>query len=232
MFFRVFALGLLSVCILWGAELGKVNYVEGQAWLIKKEKPNKLRMQQKVFENQKIRTGAESIVEIVYRQGSVVRIGENSEVLLTGNQGDINLDLKQGRIWANVQKMTSGADFRVRTSEATAAVRGTVFRVDAKDSSSEVALYQGKVDVGPSDTTQIQSIQQGGGGSTWGPPTEVPGPYEVTLESWIHLDPGKQIHVQWNGRYATSDLNHQQENQDSWIRFNQQRDQSMGLKHP
>ncbi|HSQ41224.1 MAG TPA: hypothetical protein VLM37_02970, partial [Fibrobacteraceae bacterium] len=65
--------------------------------------------------------------------------------------------------------------------------------------------------------------------AAWGPPTEVAGPYEVTMETWIRLDPGKEINVRWGGKYATKDINSKVDAQSTWVQFNQKRDQELGV---
>lgn len=207
--------------------LGKITYVEGEAFLVNDSKEKQLKVNQKIDLGDQIRTGSESVVEVTYSKGSVIRIGENSKVVLSGTEVASHAKVAHGKVWANVQKMATG-QFRVTTPVATAAVRGTVFRVDASaDSSSTVALYEGKVDVGPADTTRIKAEQKPA--AAWGPPTEVPGPYEVSMETWIHLEPGKEINVRWGGKFATRDIDRTSDEQNKWISFNQKRDKELGI---
>jgi len=221
---RSFGLLLLTSALAFAATLGKVSYVEGEAFLVDKGKEKPLKVNQKVVLGDQIRTRPESVVEVTYAQGTVIRIGEKSDVKLSGTEGAGNIQVTSGKVWANVHKLANG-QFRVSTPVATAAVRGTVFRVEqGADSSSTIALYEGKVDVGPSDTTKIKDAKPA---SAWGPPVEVAGPYEVTMEEWIHLKPGTQINVRWGGKFATSDISKEQEQNNQWIRFNQLRDQGV-----
>ena len=220
----------LSVSISLAADaLGKVSYVEGEAFLVEKGKDKPLKVNQKLELGDQIKTGVESVVEVTYAKGTIIRIGEKASVKLSGSDVASNLNVNQGKVWANVQKLAKG-DFRVTTPVATAAVRGTIFRVDAaEDSSSTVALYDGKVDVGPADTSKIKAPAAAGG---WGPPVQVPGPYEVSMETWIHLDPGKEINVRWGGKFATKDIDKQKDAQNKWIEFNRKRDKELGIDRP
>jgi len=216
---------LLAALSCLAGQLGKVSYVEGDVFLVDKGKDKPLKVNQKIDLGDQIRTGQESIVEVTYSQGTVIRIGEKSDVKLTGSEAAGIVQVNGGKVWANVHKLASG-QFKVSTPVATAAVRGTVFRVEqGTDSSSTIALYEGKVDVGPSDTTKIKAEQKPA--NAWGPPTQVAGPYEVTMEEWIHLDPGKEINVRWGGKYATKEISAEQDAQNKWIRFNQLRDQGV-----
>jgi len=220
---RVAGFILLGSMLAIAAPLGKISYVEGEAFLVDHGKEKQLKVNQKIELGDQIRTGAESVVEVSYDKGTVIRIGEKSDIKLSGGEVAGNVQVNQGKVWANVHKLASG-QFRVSTPVATAAVRGTVFRVDANlDSSSTIALYDGKVDVGPADTTKIKPAN-GSTAPSWGPPTEVAGPYEVSMETWIHLEPGKEINVRWGGKFATKDIDTKTDAQSKWIEFNRKRD--------
>lgn len=222
------ALLFLVAVVAISGPVGKITYVEGIAVLVAGGKEKQLKVNQKIDLGDQIRTGSESVVEITYSKGTVIRIGENSKIVLSGTEVAANAKVSQGKVWANVQKMAAG-QFRVTTPVATAAVRGTVFRVEAAtDSSSTVALYEGKVDVGPADTTKIKAPAPASP-SGWGPPVEVSGPYEVSMETWIHLNPGKEINVRWGGKYATKDIDQAGDSQNKWIQFNQKRDKELGI---
>jgi len=225
------ALLLLNLAAFAAPKLGKVKYIEGKAVLEQAGKSKNLRVNMRLKYGDKITTAEETRVEIQFLDGSVVRIGESSEILLAGKPDFPAPQVKKGKLWANIQKMANG-QFVVQTEAATAAVRGTVFRVEStKDSLSIVALYNGAVDVGPKDTTTIapkkdskttaQGAPQVG---SWGKPKEVSGPKEVSLEEWVRLDPGQMIEVSWGGKYAVSDIPTDQAAQNAWVQFNQQRD--------
>lgn len=227
-FFKYISGISLLATVAFAAPLGKITYVEGEAVLLDGAKEKQLKVNQKMDLGDQIRTGSESVVEVTYSKGTVIRIGENSKVVLSGTEVAANPTVSQGKVWANVQKMATG-QFRVTTPVATAAVRGTVFRVDASsDSSSTIALYEGKVDVGPSDTTKIKAAAKPAAAG-WGPPVEVAGPYEVTMETWIQLNPGKEMNVRWGGTYATRDIDKTNDTQNKWIQFNQKRDKELGI---
>jgi hypothetical protein len=228
--FKIFLVFLLVFSAgAWSAskKLGKVAYMEGAAQLIRKGKTKTLRVNMPIRYGDKIVTQGETRVEIVFSSGSVVRVAENSEVLLDGTEAAPNPKVTKGKLWANIQKMNSGR-FVVSTKTATAAVRGTVFRVQSESNSSSVALYEGRVDVGPADTTQIKNTPAPTAEpeSAWGPPKEVAPPSEVSLATWVKLDPGKMIQVGWSG-YSVSDIDNTSDSQDAWVRFNQGRDASV-----
>lgn len=204
--------------------IGKVTYIEGQAFLERNgKKSQKLSVSMKIQAGDVLGTGVESILEITLGNGTVLRFAENARGTVDEKTGNGNVKMQSGKLWANVQKIQNGS-FSVGTPVATAAVRGTIFRVETDSSSgSTVALYEGIVDVGPADSTKVKPPKT----SEWGPPVEVAGPYEVTLEEWVRLRPGMQIHVQGNGKYATGMVDDKSDAASQWIRFNQKRDQSV-----
>ena len=127
-----------------------------------------------------------------------------------------------------MKKITStGAEFGVSTPTATAAIRGTIFRVDmAADSTTDVLVYEGKVAVKPADT-----LKQGGGRNVDTTarhevegPTEVEGPVEVSLEEWITIVAGQQIRVERTGSFKTWRFDRKKDKLDTWVKYNLEQD--------
>ena len=116
----------------------------------------------------------------------------------------------KGNVWVNMKKLSSvGKHFEVTTPTAVAAIRGTVFQMQSMaDSSTEVAVFDGKVAVGLSDEGKERAgagkKEQAGKPHEVPGPTEVPGPYEVTLDQWRTIVAGQRISIRANGRYATT----------------------------
>jgi hypothetical protein len=231
---RKLRLGLVLVALLValgvagaGADkIGQVSFVEGTASLVKENKEKALKVGAPIRAGDHLRTGADTQLEIRYANGSVIRIGEKSEVKL---QGDETPEVLKGRLWSNIQKVAKGGTFQVKTPVATAAVRGTIFNVevdsvknaagDSAKASAHVALYEGKVDVG------VEKPGQGAGETGgWGAVSEVSGPKEVSMQEWISLDPGQMIDVNWDGSYSSGKIDEKIDAVDKWIRFNQERD--------
>lgn len=89
-----------------------------------------------------IRTGAGSSVDLTMESnGRTLQVLENSELAFTklsfepsplGNIFDTELNLKQGKMFANVSKLLAGARYEVTTPQGVAKVRGTEFWFDAK----------------------------------------------------------------------------------------------------
>ena len=114
------------------------------------------RLGTKIAIGDSIKTALESSLEIALTIGGVVRVAENTTICVgTTAKGDksTGVQVSHGKVWANMKKIVgTGAQFEVGTPTAVAAIRGTVFRVNAsQDSTTDVLVYQGKVAVGPGE---------------------------------------------------------------------------------
>ncbi len=103
-----------------------------------------------------LKTGEDSRAELKYPDGSIVRLGPASVLKLEGvsfdgktKQVHAESTLVAGQAWAKVAKLVGGdAKFEVKTQNAVAGVRGTVFRVNIeKDKATLVKVYTGAVAV-------------------------------------------------------------------------------------
>ncbi len=116
----------------------------------------RLKKKRKVPPGHFIRTGEDARLELKFADGSVVRVGPASMV----HMGEASFDGKSevakvdatvvgGKVWANVSKLVgSEARFQVKTENAVAGVRGTVFRVNIdRDKATVVKVYNGAVAV-------------------------------------------------------------------------------------
>lgn len=179
----------------------------------------------------KIRTRAESRCEVKLLEGSVVRIGENSEFEFTDasvkkSSKKVKARLKRGKIWSNITRLRAKQEgFQIKTPTAVCAVRGTIYRIDA-DSSTKCLVYAGVVDVGP---TSFWGQSQAGKSKSLKPvevpgPYEIPPPYEVSLEEWVRIVKGFQIVVRPDGKFAKSRFDKAQDAKLDWVRWNKQRD--------
>ncbi len=105
-------------------------------------------------EGSRVRTDESGFAELSYADGSVSRIGPDTEYQLTRlrtdqNSRDIVGSLKVGQTFHRVSKVTgSGSRFEVQTSKAVAAVRGTEFAVQCVIADiCEVGVVEGRVAV-------------------------------------------------------------------------------------
>ena len=220
--------------------LGKVEVQSGGAGDWAKAKPNF-----PVNEGDIIRTLAKSRCEITLVGGGKVRIGENSELELTEASvkpmtKNFSANLKKGNIFVSAKAaFGEKKNVSVRMPTAVAAIRGTKYRAKAGDDESEVLVYDGKVDVNAAKNVlderqeRRKSIAPGGTGQpkfTLGPvteiqaPTQVSGPYEVTLEEWITLAEGMQINVRKDGKYHMFEFDQGKDADLEFVKWNKEQD--------
>ena len=202
------------------------------------------KVRQPVFAGDKVRTKPKARAEITLNGGGKLRIGENSELELTSASvspmaKDFNANLNQGSVWV-AAKAAFGEkkNVSVRTPTAVAAIRGTKYRAKAGSNESEVLVYEGKVDINTPENLSklrkenLQKQQQGSGAPKFslGPvqtiqaPTQIAGPYEVSLEEWITLVEGMQINLRSDGKYSMFEFDKEADSQDPWVQWNLEQD--------
>ena len=203
------------------------------------------KVRQPVFAGDKVRTKPKSRAEITLNGGGKVRIAENSELELseasvTPMKKDFNANLSKGKVWvAATAAFGEKKNVAVRTPTAVAAIRGTKYRANAGAAESQVLVYEGKVDINtPENLAKMrrddvqQRQQQQGGAPTFSlspvqtiqAPTQVAGPYEVTLEEWITLVEGMQINLRADGKYHMFEFDKDADAQDPWVQWNNEQD--------
>ena len=238
--FKTFAL-LLLIAGAFGfvrmdsQSIGKINFILGGQDDIRILRAGKsdwqnARLYSSIYNGDQIKTQAETRCETKLNDRSIIRIGENTTFSFAADQLEKNVtaEIKAGRVWANIRKLSIRNNFQIKTPTAVCAVRGTIYRIDA-DSTTKVMVYQGSVDVGPlwavkNDTAQSREQK------TFQPPhqvqgpVQVPGPFEVSLEQWVRIVAGQQIEVRADGKYYKSKIDNQHDQKDDWVAWNRQRD--------
>jgi len=218
--------------------LGKVEVQSGGIGDWAKAKPNL-----PVKEGDIIRTLAKSRCEITLVGGGKVRIGENAELVLNAAsvkpmEKNFNASLKKGNIWVSAKAaFGEKKNVSVRMPTAVAAIRGTKYRAKAGEDESEVLVYEGKVDVNAAKNVieerqekRKSFVPEGQPKFTLGPvteiqaPTQVSGPYEVTLEEWITLAEGMQINVRKDGKYHMFEFDQGKDADLDFVKWNKELD--------
>lgn len=215
--------------------LGKVDVKSATDDTWERAKPNRV-----VFVGDVIRTLAKSRCEIALVGGGKIRIGENSELELnTANvkpmEKNFQANLKRGNAWVSAKAaFGEKKNVAVRTPTAVAAIRGTTYRTISDEEESSVLVYEGKVDVNqPKNIKEGTPEKPGLGGKPkfkLGPvqeveaPTEVAGPYEVTLEDWISLVEGMQINLRKDGKYHLFKFDQEADAQNTFVQWNKELD--------
>ncbi|TGK33412.1 iron dicitrate transport regulator FecR [Leptospira gomenensis] len=127
-----------------------VVFVKGEATVIR-ETEIKLHQGDLLNEADVILTGAGGAVDIGLTDSSVIRVKENSRLILKelreNNGSQIRMNLAAGRLLNVVEKERKGSNYFVETPSAVAAVRGTSFEVSASEEESVVFVAEGAVEV-------------------------------------------------------------------------------------
>ena len=219
--------------------VGKVSFPLGNVLVLSKGETRfrKATFNMPVKNEDKVETKKQSRCEITFNDGSIVRIDEQSiytieKATITDDKKEVESSLSIGKLWANLKKLIRGKDsWKLKSPAAVVAVRGTVFRMNAgADSSTQVLVYDGQVDVRPATFGAGQS----GLGTAPGPPrqiqapTQVAGPTQVSMRQWFEIIKAQQqIVVRPDGSYAKSDFNLQEDEKLDWVQWNKKRDAEM-----
>ena len=219
--------------------VGKVSFPLGNVLVLSKGETRfrKATFNMPVKNEDKVETKKQSRCEITFNDGSIVRIDEQSiytieKATITDDKKEVESSLSIGKLWANLKKLIRGKDsWKLKSPAAVVAVRGTVFRMNAgADSSTQVLVYDGQVDVRPATFGAGQS----GLGAAPGPPrqiqapTQVAGPTQVSMRQWFEIIKAQQqIVVRPDGSYAKSDFNLQEDEKLDWVQWNKKRDAEM-----
>lgn len=215
--------------------LGKVEVRSNDDGSWERALPNRT-----VYTGNIIRTDAKSRCEITLKGGGKVRIGaaaelELNDVNIKGLEKTYAANLKSGSAWVSAKAaFGEKKNVSLKMPTAVAAIRGTTYRTIAGEEESSVLVYDGKVAVnqpaGDEPEAKPEEKQDGSPGFKLGPveeieaPTEVAGPYEVTLEEWITLAEGMQINVRADGKYHMFEFDREKDQGLEFVRWNQERD--------
>ena len=224
--------------------LGRVQVQKGGVGEFKRAMP-RMSIQEKDI----VKTLAKSRCEITLVGGGKLRIGENSELEITEAnvkpmEKNFGATLKRGDAWV-AAKAAFGEkkNVAVRTPTAVAAIRGTTYRAKAGNDESSVLVYDGKVDVNAASNVsearqeqRRQGFQPQGGAPRFklGPvteiqaPTQVAGPYEVSLEDWVSLVEGMQINVRKDGKYSMFKFDQDEDDGLDFVKWNKELDAQNG----
>lgn len=99
----------------------------------------------------RVRTGPESSAALVLYDQTVMKLGEETELVLVDLTQDgtslvRRFRLELGRVWSDVTPMKDpGSVFEIEGPDAVAAVKGTAFEVDVDGTGTDVLVWEGSV---------------------------------------------------------------------------------------
>lgn len=237
----VILLGILFLCTASlvppsPPEVGKVTFPLGNVMILSKgdRQFRKVTFNMPVLNGDKIETKKQSRCELTFKDGSVVRVDEQSiytveKAELDKSKKNVESELAIGKLWANIKKVVTGRDsWKLKSPAAVVAVRGTIYRMNAgADSSAQVLVYDGNVAVSPA----VPASGERGMGAVPGKPQQVQGPVQiqgptqVSLAEWFEIVKAQQqIVVRPDGSYAKSEFNLADDEKLEWVQWNKERD--------
>jgi hypothetical protein len=150
-FIRKISITLLI--LLFSAAYGysaQISFMAGDVKVFRSGKQEKAALQMKLASGDVLRTGKLSFADVSYDDGTVIKVSENSSVII-GNknvQASDSLSVTSGMISAKFAKLQKDSTRKVYTPTTVCAVRGTEFKVAVSDSAdSKVQLTEGSIDV-------------------------------------------------------------------------------------
>ena len=188
-------------------------------------------------QDQEIKVGMKSRLEIRFPDGTVMRLSEKAHLKMSAlsfnkktESKNVSVNLGTGKLWANVKKLaTPESSVEVKLSNAVAGVRGTVYRINVnEDKSAVVKVYDGSVYVAnpPRDTSQptdkVTMPHQVAGPHEVAPPV-----HEVSMEEWhVIVKAMQQISISPQGQASKpQDFDAKSDaDADDWVKWNQERD--------
>jgi hypothetical protein len=170
---RRIAVSLLVLAGMWpGAvaaqvqKAGVVTTLEGNVTAARSAaaQPVALKFKDDVFVNDRVVTGDRSLARLLLGGKAVVTVRERSALTITEVPGRSTIDLDSGKVAVAVakDKMRPGEQIEVKSPNAVAAVRGTVFVVEVIRASANAARAQSGVTVNHYVLTGAVALTVGG----------------------------------------------------------------------
>ncbi len=223
------------------AETAMVSHLEGNADLFRPgmEEMTPLSVGDKLEENDRVQTRNSSRIELALTDGSFVRFNENSTFELTSLRFDekkssrlVKIKMLLGKTWAKVADLLGdNKDFEFQTKTATAGIRGTTFRINAKqDGETLIRVYWGEILVQAKKKGQTEKEQHAPlkKPSPVMGPTKIKGPREVSPDEWqIILKSMQQVTVRPDGSATKPFPFMESEDYNDWVRWNRERDKNL-----
>jgi len=191
-----------------------------------------------VKRGQEVKVAKKSRLEIRFPDGTVMRLSEKSDLKMNelsfNKQTDdknVKVGLSVGKLWAKVKKLaTPDSSVEVRTSNAVAGVRGTVYRVNVEeDKSALVKVYDGSVYVAnpPRDASTTEN-NAAAPHEVSGPHAVAPPYHEVSMEEWTAIVKAmQQISISPQGVPSKPEDFDPKADADDWVKWNQERDKTV-----
>jgi hypothetical protein len=189
----------------------------------------------KLKKEHEVKVAEKSRIELRFPDGTIMRLAAKSNLKMSEvafnkrtDSKNVKVDLATGKLWANVKKLTtSDSSVEVKTSNAVAGVRGTVYRVNVEDDKSAmVKVYDGSVYVANPPRDASKPIDKATAPHEVSGPHAVAPPYhEVSMEEWTAIVKAmQQITISPQGVPSKPQDFDPKADADDWVKWNQERD--------
>lgn len=139
--------------------IGEIKFMVGTVKITRngEDISRSVRLKSPIYRLDQFETKSESRCELLLKNGSIVRLAQNSLFKVTkarkSKEDERNsFSLFFGKLWVKAQKLFNPTDeFSVHTPTAVAAVRGTEFQVSADSNRVKVLVSEGEVDCGTAE---------------------------------------------------------------------------------
>src|SRR5512147_231175 len=225
-----------------GGSEATVTTVHGSAKVYKKGSTagRPLHKGDKLKKDDEVRVSEKSRLEILFPDGTVMRLAERSSLRMNElafnketDRKSVKVGLSLGKLWAKVKRLkTADSSVEVKTSNAVAGVRGTVYRVNVEqDKSALVKVYDGEVYVANPPRDATKPIDKTTAPHEVAGPHAVPPPYhEVSMEEWTAIVKAmQQISISPDGKPSKPEDFDPKADADDWVKWNQERDKEMSF---
>ena len=207
------------------AEIGPIKGLVERLDL-RKNKWENVRQGDSIINDDQIRTGSNSRVELVFKNKIYLRASANSEINVSSLFGDtkkqeLDVNLIRGTLWTSVlRKLKKKSLVKIRTPVAVMSVKGTQFNTVFQPVTEQLELIvvEGRVEVLPPSQMEGPGKIQG--------QKEILGPREITREEWMaQVSSGEKLILSRNeekpliGKAGPDQLGN------DWTLFNKERDQ-------
>jgi hypothetical protein len=114
---------------------------------------------------ERVKTGEKSIAVIKFKDNSMLRVRELTEVILNGvldgKAFSKSTDVQKGVIGFNIKKQRQGEEFRFSSPTSVASIRGTSGQFGAADSSDKLVVLEGLVRLMNKTSSRELDIEEG-----------------------------------------------------------------------
>lgn len=114
---------------------------------------------------ERVRTGEKSLAVIKFKDNSMLRVREKTEVLIAGvqegNAFSKSAEVERGVIGFNIKKQRQGEEFRFTSPTSVASIRGTSGQFTTSDSADKLIVLEGLVRL--TNKVSAQSVDVGAG---------------------------------------------------------------------